>query len=104
MTSRKASITRVQRFKAGRLWAPVLNMLGMSTLMGGLASNASANEDVPFEVLRGDQCYMFSQLVRYQVKGNYTIALPLELVINNEEDYRKLFDPADSSPKCNKVA
>jgi hypothetical protein len=103
MTAPKASIASVQRFKARRLWALILNMLGMSMLIGGLASSAAASEDVPFEVLGGDQCFMFSQLVA-RVVGNNIIEMPVELVINNEEDYKNLFDPADSSPKCNKVA
>lgn len=57
------------------------------------ASNASVSENVPFDILGGDQCYMFFQLLPKEVEGNHYVALPLKLAINNEEDYRKLFDP-----------
>jgi hypothetical protein len=103
MTSAKASIARVQRFKARRLRALILNMLGMPVLMAGLAYSAAASENVPFEVLGGDQCYMFSQLVTTRAAGNNIVEMPLELVIDNENDYMKLFDPQMVRQSCANV-
>jgi hypothetical protein len=100
MTSAIASIARVQRFKARRLRALILDMLGMPVLLAGLACGAAASENVPFEVLGGDQCYMFSQLVTTPAVGNNIVEMPLELVIDNEKDYKKLFDPQIMRQSC----
>jgi hypothetical protein len=102
MMSPKATNTTVQRFKARRLRAPILNMLGLPMLIGGLACGAAASENVPFEVLGGDQCFMFSQLAA-RVVGHNIIEMPLELVIDNEEDYKKLFDPQIMRQSCANV-
>jgi hypothetical protein len=103
MTAAKASIARVQRFKARRSRALILDMLGMPVLLAGLACGAAASENVPFEVLGGDQCYMFSQLVTTRAVGNNIVEMPLELVINNEKDYKKLFDPQMVRQSCANV-
>jgi len=103
MTSAKASIARVERFKTRRLRALTLNMLGLPVLMAGLACGAAASENVPFEVLGGDRCYMFSQLVTTRAVGNNIVEMPLELVINNVADYRKLFDPQMVRQSCANV-
>jgi hypothetical protein len=103
MTSAKASIASVERFKARRLRALILNMLGLPMLMGGLACGAAASENVPFEVLGGDQCYMLSQLVPTRAVGNNIVEMPLELVINNAGDYKKLFDPKIMRQSCANV-
>jgi len=103
MTLAKPSIAGVRRFKVRRLRALILNMLGMPMLMGGLACGAAASENVPFEVLDGDQCYMFSQLAPTRAAGNNIVERPLELVINKEEDYRKLFNPQLVRQSCANV-
>ena len=100
MNCAKDSKARVERFKARRLQALVLTMLGQPVLMAGLFSSAAASENVPFEVLGGDQCYLFSQLVTTRVVGGAVVEMPLELAINNENDYKKLFDPQMMRESC----
>ena len=73
-------------------------------LITGQTTTACATENVPFEELGGDQCFMFSQLLQYQRQGNQAVELPLELVINNEADYRKLFDPQIMRQSCANVS
>jgi hypothetical protein len=100
MSRVKDSNARVARFKARRLRALILNMIGLPVLMAGLALSAAASENVPFEVLGGDQCYMFSQLVTTRATGNNIVEMPLELVINNEKDYKELFNPQMVRQSC----
>jgi hypothetical protein len=87
-------------FGARRLQRQILTISGAFLLFGGHATNALAYEDVAFEELGGDECFMFSQLVPMRTEGNNVVELPLELVINNDEDYRKLFDPKDKRKSC----
>ena len=101
MTSAKASVARAERFMARSLRPPILNIL-LPVLIAGLASSRAAGEDVPFEVLGGDQCYMFSQLAA-RVVGNNIIEMPLELVFNNEKDYVNLFDSQMLRQSCANV-
>lgn len=75
-------------------------VLMASLLFGGCTSKALASGDVAFEELGGDQCFMFSLLVPRRKEGNRTVALPLELVIDSEQDYRKLFDPKIMKKTC----
>jgi len=65
-----------------------------------LIAVAGAAEPVSFEVLGGDQCFMFSQLVHYRQQGSQYVAEPLELVINDTADYRKLFSPDIRRESC----
>jgi hypothetical protein len=101
MASQKISVASTdQQFDVRRLRAMILNMLVVSLLVGGHAAAALAYDDVPFEDLDGDQCFMFSQLVpTRRVEGNI-VELPLKLVINNEEDYRKLFSLQTLRQSC----
>jgi hypothetical protein len=69
-------------------------------LFTGGATSALAYEDVAFKDLGGDQCFKFSQLVPRRAEGDKIAELPLELVINNEEEYRKLFDPHSLRQSC----
>jgi hypothetical protein len=89
-----------QRLNARRLRALILSAIAVVLLFGGNALDALANEDVPFEELGGDECFMFSLLVPQRMEGNHSVALPLELVINNEDQYRALFDPKLIRQKC----
>jgi hypothetical protein len=82
--------TAARRLDVRRQWAVAL---AMSFLLGGCVTSALANEDVAFEVLGGDQCFMFSLLVPKKLEGERYVTLPLQLVINDEDAYRKLFDP-----------
>jgi hypothetical protein len=101
MTARRVSIgTIVRRLDALPLAALILRMSGAFLLLAGRAANALAGEDVVFEELGGDQCFMFSSLVPTRMEGSNTIELPLELVINSEADYRKLFDPQIMRQSC----
>jgi hypothetical protein len=54
---------------------------------------AAADREVPIDPLGGDRCVMFSRLVPKQLEGNHYVALPLHLVIDNEHDFRALFEP-----------
>jgi hypothetical protein len=64
------------------------------------ASGTGGRTEVPFEELRGDQCFMFSSLVPTKVEGNHYATLPLQLVIDNDEDYQKLFRPDLMRQSC----
>jgi hypothetical protein len=86
------SISIVSAFRAWPRWLMLLAVAATLLLQEGIRTS-SASDDVPFELLRDDQCFMFSQLVPTRVEGNRTVRLPLELVINDEEHFRKLFDP-----------
>jgi hypothetical protein len=92
-----------QQFGARRLRTVILNMLVVSLLVVGHAAIALAYDNVPFEDLDSDQCYMFSQFVPTRAEGNRIVELPLELVINDEADYRKLFDPKILVQRCTDV-
>lgn len=91
------------RLHARDLRAFALTTFGMFLLFGGDATAAVAKENVPFEELGGDQCFMFSNLIPYQTAGDRTVEQPLKIVIDNEEDYRKLFDPKDMRQSCANV-
>jgi hypothetical protein len=93
-------MTMPQRLNARYLRAPALTLLGTFLLFGGNATNALANGNVPFESLGGDKCFMFSNLLSYKTEGTNTTELPLQLVINNKEDYQKLFDPKIMRQSC----
>jgi hypothetical protein len=101
MTSQRASIAIAARpFGTRRLRGLVL---GMSLAVGGLCSSATANEDVAFEALGGEQCFMFSRLAPFRLEGDRYVRAPLELVINNDEDYKRLFDPKIRRQDCDDV-
>jgi hypothetical protein len=101
MTSQRvSSATAAGRFDARGL---ILKALGIALVAGAAGSNASASENVAFEELGGDQCFMFSLLVPTRQAANSSVALPLELVINNEGDYKKLFDPRILRQSCANV-
>jgi hypothetical protein len=78
-------------------------MLGTFLLFGTNATNALAYEDVAFDDLGGDQCFIFSLLVPEREEGNRSAEPALELVINNDADYRKLFDPKIMRQSCANV-
>jgi hypothetical protein len=82
-----------QPLKQRRLAAKFLPIATAYFLLAASAAGARANEALPFEELGGDQCFMFSQLVPKKLEGDHYVNQPLELVINDEEHYRKLFDP-----------
>jgi hypothetical protein len=104
MTSQKASsAVAARRFDARGLRGHALKILGMALLAGGACSNASASENVPFEDLGGDQCFMFSALVPTRPADNFSVELPLKLVINSEEGYKKLFGPEIVRESCANV-
>jgi hypothetical protein len=46
---------------------------------------------------------MFSLLVARHVEGKNTVESPFELVINNADDYNKLFDPKIMRESCSGV-
>jgi hypothetical protein len=101
MTSQRASIAIAARpFDMRRLRGLVL---GMSLAVGGLCPNASASEDVAFKELGGEQCFMFSRLAPFRLEGDRYVRAPLELVINNEEDYKRLFDPKIRRQDCDDI-
>jgi len=80
------------------LWILLLGLMFLFFCQNILG--ASASESVPFTELGGDQCFMFSQLVHYQQAGDHYIEQPLELVIDNDMAYRKLFDPKVRRQSC----
>jgi hypothetical protein len=92
--------TLIRQFNQRRLRGSILNILGALLFFAGFSGGALASEAVPFEELGGDQCFMFSLLVPTRMEGENTIELPFELVINNEEDYKKLFDPQIMRQSC----
>jgi hypothetical protein len=101
MAASPAPITiRSQRLNARRLRGLALTMFGMCLLFRGSATSAFATEDIPFEELDADQCFMFSLLVSHNTEVNHTVKLPLELVIDSEQDYRKLFAPEIMKQSC----
>jgi hypothetical protein len=85
---------------ARRLPAVISNTIGALLLVTGFATNALGSEDVPFEEVGGDQCFMFFDLVPYRAEGDRTVELPLQLVIDNERDYKKIFDPQTMRESC----
>jgi hypothetical protein len=89
---------QTEKLRARRKLAVAI--LGAIFLLGEGAPGAFASETVPFEDIGGDQCYMFSDLLRYKTEGNNTTELPLEFVINDEGDYQKLFDPKIMRQSC----
>jgi hypothetical protein len=99
MTSQNIPIT-IRQLKGQHLRALILNILGAFLCFAGLYGGALASESVPFEELGGDQCFMFSLLVPTPMEGKNTMESPLELVINNEEDYKKLFNPQIMRQSC----
>src|SRR5437868_6526262 len=68
--------------------------------LAGVAASALASEDVPFEDLGGDRCFMFSVLVPTRVESGNAVELPLELIINENTDYRKLFNRGGLRQSC----
>lgn len=84
-------ITDESRQLNARCWRTVVFGLLTILLSGIHAAAGPANEHVASEVLGGDECFMFSQLLRYRVEGDRKIELPLQLVINDEQVYRGLF-------------
>jgi hypothetical protein len=80
-----------------------LLLLGACLLLAVWVVNTMANEDVSFEELGGDQCFIFFQLVPQKVEENHYVTLPLQLVINNDEEYRKLFDPKLLLSNCSQA-
>lgn len=89
--------------RARRFLALSLIVGAWPVLFAECAQNARAAEDVPFAVLGGDQCFMFSALLHYRVEGNNTVELPLEFVINDETEYRKLFNTEILRESCASV-
>jgi hypothetical protein len=73
--------------------------LAMLSLLGVNAVHAFAAE-IPFRDLGADRCFMFSALLSYKTEGGNATELPLELVINNNDDYKKLFDPKIMRQSC----
>jgi len=63
-------------------------------------TDALAAEEIPFQELGGDQCFMFSMLVPYKAQENQMVEQPLHLVINDEDSYKKLFDPKIMRQSC----
>jgi hypothetical protein len=88
------------RLNPHRLQELILIVLAELLLLGGYATNASASEDLALQELGADRCFMFSLLLPHKMEGNQSIALPLEVIINNEDDYRKLFDPKIRKQSC----
>jgi len=104
MVSAGVSIaTAARRLGARRARVPILKGLSILLLVGGHTMTASASENVPFEELGGDQCFMFSQLVPTRTEGNNIVQLPLELVINDDAAFLKLFDPGIMRQSCANV-
>jgi hypothetical protein len=73
----------------------------LATLLffGSPMADAFAAE-IPFQALDADRCFMFSALVPYKTEGNKVEELPLELVINDQHDYEKLFDAKIMRQSC----
>ena len=69
-------------------WWPLLLVIAAMN-----ASNALANQDIPFKELGGDQCFMFPQFYEHEdtTQG---------LVITNDADYQKLFDQKNMRQSC----
>jgi hypothetical protein len=88
----------VRLLKSG---SPALAAAALGTLLffGSPMAGAFA-ADVPFEALDADRCFMFSALVLYKTEGNKVEELPLELVINDQHDYEKLFDAKIMRQSC----
>ncbi len=80
-----------------------LTVFGMILLHEGSATGVSANENVAFKELGGEQCFMFSRLIPYRAEGDHYVKSPLELVINNEQDYKKLFEPQIRRQSCDNI-
>lgn len=80
-----------------RLRPIILNATCVLFILGG---SAVAFEDVPFEILGGDQCFMFSDLVPRRTENGNVVELPLELVIRGDASYRALFDPKIMRHSC----
>jgi hypothetical protein len=74
-----------QRLNPHRLQGLILIVLAALLLLGGSAANASASEDLPIQELGADRCFMFSLLLPHKMEGNQSIALPLEVIINNKD-------------------
>jgi hypothetical protein len=102
MKSEKASVAIVAQ-RPSPLRAVILNMLGGFLFLAGFSGRALATENVPFEELGGEQCFMFSALFPYRLQGDYYVRPPIELVINNQEEYRKLFVPEVRKQQCDNV-
>jgi hypothetical protein len=62
MTSQNIT-TLIRQLNGQRLRGSILNILGALLFFAGFSGGALASEDLPFEGLGGDQCFMFSQLV-----------------------------------------
>jgi hypothetical protein len=88
----------VRPFKSG---SQTLAGTVLATLLffGSPMADAFAAE-IPFQALDADRCFMFSALVPYKTEGNKVEELPLELVINDQHDYEKLFDAKIMRQSC----
>jgi len=104
MASAIPLVALVRRLFGGYASRAALLLLGACLLLAVWVVNTMANEDVSFEELGGDQCFMFFQLVPQKVEGNHYVTLPLQLVINNDEEYRKLFDPKLLLSNCSQAS
>ena len=86
------SASAIRKYHGCRRQALACPIFGAFLSFATIVASASASEDVPIQELGGDQCFMFSNLLSYKTEGDRTIELPIELVINDQQEYRKLFD------------
>jgi hypothetical protein len=85
----------------GRHFLSPLAGAAMALLLpfGAKAAGASTTE-IRVQELDADRCFMFSALLSYKTEGNTVTELPLELVINDDAEYEKLFDPKIKRQSC----
>ena len=96
------TLVAVRRRLRGGLRAGLL-LLGTGAFPALYAVDAVASEDLVFEELGGDHCFMFFQLVPKKLEGNHYVTLPLQLVINDDRDFRRLFDPKLLTLNCSQA-
>jgi hypothetical protein len=99
MVSEKNSIAVALKRLSWRRFRIVFNIL-VTFFLTEYCPFALADGNVSFEKLGGDQCFMFSLLVPHQMEGDNTVEMPLKIVVDSEESYRKLLDPKILKQSC----